>query len=288
MTEQATHLRAIDAPHYNYWQALIHSFFNRKLYVDVGKRWKGLSSGYLLLLLSIVCIPIVIKIMFLFNEYFNHQLLLPLKRLPVIYIQNGVATCHEKMPYIIKNDIGEVIAIVDTSNTITSFVRQFPKLAILINSNKVMYRPPNPPQLYSFAGPSMGEAHEYVFEEELNQVIDTSLWVNTPLFKGIAISITILIYPTIVLSLFMVYYILVLVFALMAQLFSTLFIKMDLSYGQAFRLLMITATPSITILLVTFNWLFPMKGFLLVGLVVIYFVYAMISLKRESRYLVHV
>lgn len=50
MSEQNKVLRKVDAPFYNYWQAIVLSFFSSRLYVDVGKRWKGLGFRYLLLI----------------------------------------------------------------------------------------------------------------------------------------------------------------------------------------------------------------------------------------------
>ncbi len=41
-------LKPIDAPAYGYWKALYMSFYSTRLYVDVGKRWRGIGLLYLL------------------------------------------------------------------------------------------------------------------------------------------------------------------------------------------------------------------------------------------------
>lgn len=286
VTEKSTAMRDIDAPHYRYWQALYHSFFNNKLYVDVGKRWKGLSLLYLLLLMFIVTIPVAVHVMRSFNYYYYEQLLMPLKRLPPVYIQNGQVYLNEPMPYLVKNDEGQVVAIVDTTGTVTSMDKKYPQLAVLITRDKLIYRTPSPPQLFRTVTAPSAPINEQIFDKDMNQVFEGPLWVNSTMVKVLMILVDVLIYPTIAVLFLVIYLILLFVFSLMAQLAAKVLLKMDLTYGQAFRLLMVSTTPQITVLMLTVYWIFPGRSFVLIGLTLAYFVFAVLSLKRESHRLV--
>ena len=57
-------LKDIGSPCYRYWQALYLSFYCGRLYVDIGKRWKGLGIGYLFLLVCFAIIPLNLRIVF--------------------------------------------------------------------------------------------------------------------------------------------------------------------------------------------------------------------------------
>ena len=56
-------LKLIDAPVYRYWDALYMSFYSRRLYVDVGKRWRGLG-----ITLSSICYGCIIYSIYFKNE----------------------------------------------------------------------------------------------------------------------------------------------------------------------------------------------------------------------------
>ncbi|MDP1604726.1 MAG: DUF1189 family protein [Legionella sp.] len=286
--QQSTALRDIDAPHYNYWQALYHSFFNAKLYVDVGKRWKGFPVGYLLLLIFIMSIPVSLRVVEQFHHFFEQQIIMPLKKLPPFYVQNGEVSLDKPMPYMVKNDAGQVIAIVDTSGSISTIDNQYPQLAILITKNKLIYRAPTPPKLFEGSAPTPVSINERPFDKGMNQVFDGSQWIKSSGINAIELLVEIIIYPTIALLFFVVYLVLLFVFSLMAQLVAKVLLKFELTYGQAVRLLTVSATPQIVVLMiiVAFNLFFAGISFLMIVLLATYFSFAVLSLKRESNKLV--
>ncbi|WED44516.1 DUF1189 family protein [Legionella cardiaca] len=288
MTEQKT-LRKIDAPFYNYWQALLLSFFSSRLYVDVGKRWKGLGILYLLLVIFLFSIPFSLRIAVEFNTFFEQQIIEPLKKLPPIYIQNGKVSFDEPMPYFIKNDAGEIVSIIDTTGKVKTIDKTYPNLTTLITEDKFFYRIRSPQFFFT---KQMDEEADQIYVQPLskniNQIFDGSTWIKSSGLKRVKLFSLIIIYPTVALLLFLIYLVFLLAFALMGQFISNLFFRLSISYKQSSRLLSVSSTPQILILLLflTIDWLFIGFGLILMILPAFYFCFALRSLKRESHKLV--
>ncbi|STX29277.1 Protein of uncharacterised function (DUF1189) [Legionella beliardensis] len=286
---QTTTLRDIDEPHYNYLQALYLSFFSNRLYVDVGRRWKGFSLLYLFLVFLIVALPFSLRLILNFDDYFNKQIILPLKSLPPFYIQNGIVSLDKPMPYFIKNNSGKVIAIIDTTGTINKIDEKFPDLSILIVKDRLFYRVPDPQPLISKSNKTQNlQINEAVFNPNMNQYFDSNQWISTAGIGNLKLISQVIIYPTVVLALFFMYLVFFLVIAVLAQVVSLAIFRFSLSYKQAFRLLIVAATPHLAALMIilAFDWMFMGLGLFLVSLVAMYFSYAVLSLKRDSNKLV--
>jgi hypothetical protein len=97
------------------------SFFSGALYRDVGLHWKGTGLAYLLLLLAVCWIPAMIQIHTGFSNFITNDAPLVVNQVPQITITNGEVSIEEPQPYYIKApDSNEVLAIIDTTGTITS------------------------------------------------------------------------------------------------------------------------------------------------------------------------
>ncbi|KTD19302.1 Protein of uncharacterised function (DUF1189) [Legionella lansingensis] len=289
MTKQEKALRKVDVPLYNYLQALVLSFFSNRLYVDVGKRWKGFGILYLLFVTCLLAIPFAVRINLEFNNFFEEQIINPLKQIPPLYIQNGKVSLDKPMPYLIKNKKGEVVTIIDTTGEINAIDDRYPDLTTLITKDKFFYRVP-PPHFFFAKGvqPIKNPVYSQTLSESINQVFDGEAWIKSSGIERIKWLSQVIVYPTIALLFFVIFLILFLVFALMGQFVAKLFFNLTISYKQTCRLLMVAATPQIVVLLLglTFNLLFPGFGLLLLVLLFGYFCFAVISLKRESQKLV--
>ena len=287
--KQSSALRDIDAPHYRYWQAVYYCFFSRTLYVDVGKRWRGLSVLYLLLLMFVVTIPFSVRIIIQFDNFFNQEIIIPLKKLPTIMVQNGLVSLDKPMPYFVKNDTGEVIAIVDTTGKITEITNKYPDLSILITKDSLIYRVPNPPHFFNLHQQKEWPTTTQQFSKEMNQIFDSYAWVESSGLSTIKGVVEVMIYPMMAFLFFALYLVFLLAFALMAQFVAQILMKCNLTYLQSFRILTVSATPHIFTLLLAlaFNQLFVGLGALLSILLAGYFSFAVLSLKRESNKLVN-
>ena len=75
-------LKPIDKPAYSYWSALWKSFYSRRLYVDVGKRWSGFGILYLLLVIALLSLPFYLRVLQSVNQSFQEQIIEPSVKIP--------------------------------------------------------------------------------------------------------------------------------------------------------------------------------------------------------------
>lgn len=289
MARETNKLKPIDEPLFGYWRALFMSFYSKKLYIDVGKRWKGFGLLYLLLLVSLWAIPFAIKMIIGFNDVYYRQLTQPLSSIPKIYIQNGEVVFDKPMPYIIKNHLDEVVLIVDTTNKITTFSKEYPDLTVLINKDKISLRMP---KLHFLGSDQSGEnpnkpiVQQFIAGE--NFVFDGKRIVNQAEFTRWKIIIQVMIYPIVTVIFMGLFSVLFLVFGFLGQLFSNIFFSFQLTVVQSIRVLMVASTPVMLVLmgLLLFHKVFPGYGFYLVALLAMYFSFGVYSLKSESMRMV--
>lgn len=289
MAKAKNRLKPIDAPVYSYWMALYLSFYSRLLYVDVGKRWKGIGILYLLLVVAICAIPFSLKMSFEFNKSFNEQLIEPLLQLPTIYIQNGEVSFDRPMPYVIKNDKGEEVIIIDTTGAVTEITDAYPHLNILINKDVIYFKLPTP-QVMGISDERINKGASIVqpLEKGTNMVFDGKKIVQDNTISGLKYASQLMIYPMVVAILYSMYFIVLLVAAFLGQVFSRIFFSFPLTFKQSSRLLMVASTPMQVglIIFLTLNLMFPGFGFILLFLLVAYFCFAIYSLRAESKHLV--
>lgn len=288
--KNTTALRDIDAPLYGYWQALYASFYDSAFYVDVAKRWKRLSLAYLLLLMFIIFLPFSLKAISL-GDYFEQKVLYPIQHLPTLYVQDGEISINEPMPWLVKDDKGIVRAIVDTSGKIKDFPKSYPEMTLLVTKKEFFYKMPPPPEIYSNAMGSFFEAPIIAqdLDPGLNQIFQGKDWISPSSVHYMKALVFVFLYVSLSCFFFGIILVLLLAMAMMAQLVAWLFFKISLRYLQAFRLLMVAATPMFfaTMAFLTFYHLFFGLGILLLALLAVYFSFAVLSLKRESNKLVH-
>lgn len=291
MTEQQTSaLTDLDTPHFSYWRALYASFFSSALYVDVGKRWKRFAFGYLLLMIFVISLPLGIRVVFVMNDVLNEEIVSPIRNLPELYLQNGKVSLDKPMPYLIKNEQGAVKAIVDTTGKITGMTTQYPDLSILITRDRMLFRMPGDPLAFMLntQDKSADMIGEYPFPADMNEIFDGKKWLSGGSVFWLKLSMMFLTYPSMVLGLFGVCAVLFLATAFMVQLLAYMFLRFRISYLQAYRLLIVSATPVLALfmLAVAFHLFFTGIGIPLLIIMVLYCGFALISLKRDSYNLV--
>lgn len=291
MAKVKNKLKPINAPLFGYWNALLLSFYSKRLYIDVGKRWAGYGIRYLVLLIALWSIPLAIKVGLDFNEVFNQQLIEPLSIIPTIYIQNGEATFDQPMPYFIKNKKDQVVLIVDTSGAITDFIDKYPYLTILVNKDKVAFRMPGL-KFWGNNGKGMNPNKPLVqyFGKGENLVFDGKKIVQQSTFIQWKYVAQLMIYPLVAVVFFSMFLFIFLVLGFLGQLFARIFFSFQITLKQGCKLLMVSSTPMMLVLLglLLFNHTFPGFGFLLIAVLATYFCFAVFSLKSESKRLVNV
>jgi hypothetical protein len=289
MSKKNQSMRVIDAPMYNYWQALYMSFYSGRLYVDVAKRWRGFGVLYLLLVIAITSIPLSLRIVYDFNQYFDEQMILPLTKIPPLYVQNGGVLFDKPMPFFIKNKAGAVVAIVDTTGKVKSIDSTYPQLSILITKNKLYFRPPRF-HLFFDAPKEMRPEDTFVqpVDKASNEVFDAKAWISSSGIMTLKRMTELFVYPLVMMFIFGLYVVLMLALAFLGQLFAVIIFKFKMPYKMAARIFLVASTVQIVVFftLLTSNVVIPGIGFLYMVLLAVYFNYGILCVKRESTKMV--
>jgi hypothetical protein len=288
MSKKDNALVDIDTPVFSYFQALYLSFYSSRLYVDVGKRWKGFGFLYTLLLVSILSIPLGVKWSIRYNDIVNLNIIQLIDNLPTLYVQNGALEFDKPMPFLVKNNKNEVLAVIDSTgqiNTVNDMDSKYPNASLLVTKNNIQFKIPNPPPY--FKGIKQ-EKSEYTFGENTNEIFNPQEWAKTTGLGTIKNLTLLLVYPMI-LSLFLSIIITFIpVMALLGQLFSTIFFTFKVSFKQACRIMAVASTPTQLIFFSIITLINDITniGIFIVALLAIYFSFAVIALKRESKLMV--
>lgn len=293
MVKTKQSLKAVNAPVFSYWQALYMAFYSPKLYLDVGKRWRGFGFFYLLLLIMLVSIPIATKSILSFNAYFNDQFIFPMEKLPPLYIQNGKVQVEDTMPYKIMNRYNQIVLIVDTSGKTVIDSPQYPDLSILITSDKIYFKDPKLKMFEGLPDPTVAVEPAKVTVQDipagLNQVFIGKDWVDEGWMSKLKLIADLMIYPLIVLIFFTIYMVFLPILALIGQVFTEVFFKFKLKFNQSTRLMIVAATAQALLfsIFTTTNILSNFGGFIYLLITLLYYYFAVLTLSKDSKKMVH-
>lgn len=99
---------------------LLLAFYSKPLYRDVKQNWQGLALLYLLLL-SFISSLATLYHLYLGNQYFMRVATPYIHQLPVVSLQQGIASIDKPSPFFITNpDTQQLVAIIDTSGNFKS------------------------------------------------------------------------------------------------------------------------------------------------------------------------
>jgi hypothetical protein len=290
MGKNKTGMRPIDAPLYGYWSALYLSFYSKRLYIDVGKRWRGYAIRYLLLMVALWAIPLALQMNTHFNMLFKQELVEPLSLIPTIYVQNGQASFDKPMPYEIKNTKNEVTVIIDTTGKVTDFTNKYPFLTVLITKEQIALKIPKPQFPGSLAlQENSGTPVTQVFSKDSNFVFNGEQLLNQSSIQRLKIMAQVSIYPLVVMVFFGLFLVLFLAFCFLGQLFARMMFSFKITLKQSCRLFMVSTTPMmfVLLLLLYFNKMIPGMGIIIVFILILYYSFAVYSLRTESNRLVN-
>lgn len=274
---------------YSYWQSFYMAWYSRRLYVDVAKRWRGLGFFYLLLLIAIASIPVSVRIVIDFNRYVNEQIISPIEKIPPLTIQNGELIFDKDMPYLIKNKAGAVVIAIDSNGVVKDMDSTYPKLMLLITKHKLYFRMPEIKVFFNPQDKQPAPPTVETLDKHDSEIFVAKDWVKNSGLLRLKWLITVMIYPMLVSFLFGLFYTFFLILAMLGQVFSWLIFKYKLSFKEAARLLVVACTAQVTIFLIllSVNLLFQGMGLLALIMNATYFSYAVLSVKRESKMMVH-
>lgn len=294
MFKRKQKMRPVDARVYRYWQALYLSLYSRRLYVDVAKRWKGFGLMYCLLLLTIAVIPLSVKSIIDFNQYLGADLIKPISEIPTFNVLDGKVMFDGKMPYYIKNQAGQDIVIIDTTGQITQISNKYPKLVMLVTQDKYYFRAPKllflKDDLTNRQIFNKERIETYSMKKIKNGVFDAKTWVETSGLLTIKNGLLFIVYPFLVSSIFGIISTIMIVLAMMGQVVSYTIFKYKLKFKPACRIMMVSSSigTSLFLCLKAIQLNSTVMSSLCMVLVFVYFSFAVLAIKRESKQLVHV
>lgn len=278
--------KQMNAPIYGYWQALYMAFYSSRLYVDVVKRWRGVGLLYLLLLISFAAIPVSIRVIIDFNQYFNEKLIVPIKQIPPLYINHGKIEVDKVMPYLIKDKTGAVVALIDTRGNVSGMDSSYPNLAIVITNDTLYFKSPKFHLFLNGLTPVGGEKIMVEkMDEDMSEVFVPEVWLKSSEVLRLKWITDMMIYPLIVSFFFGLYLTILLVITMLAQTVSWLIFKCQLNFKEAARMLMVSSSAQVILLLflLAANALFSGVGLLCVALGAAYFSYGVLAFRRENK-----
>ncbi|OGV30955.1 MAG: hypothetical protein A3E88_00825 [Legionellales bacterium RIFCSPHIGHO2_12_FULL_35_11] len=286
-------LATFDLRRYKYWQAIFLSFYSRKLYIDVAKRWRGIGLTYCLTLLIFACIPLGIKYMLNFEQYIWKDLIEPMSKIPEIIVENGEVIFKQNKPYFIKNQKGNDVIIIDTTDQIKEITDEYPDLFMLIRKKQYFFRDPRVEFLKDNERNqefyNKREIFTYSYEGFKNEKFIGKEWVKEVGLNKVKNAILIFVYPLLVSCIYGVLITIMIVFAMMGQVASITIFKHKLKFTQACRVMFVSSTFGTVIFLMlrTLGFHSMKINFMCMIFIFIYFSYAILCIRKDGRQLVH-
>ncbi|MDF1678283.1 MAG: DUF1189 family protein [Legionellaceae bacterium] len=277
-----------EVAHYRFFEAIYKSFFSGKLYIDVVRRWRGFGALYLFLLLSVLTLPYAVRVMVNYQDTMAQSLLLPMEKLPPFSVYEGRVQFHSPMPYLVKNNQDEVIAVIDTTGSVKQLPYfLYPKASVLVTESALHVLVPN---IDLFNQGNLPPAKETVSSFGANHTVHFSgeAWLESNHMKSIHYILTLSFYPVLLMVYFGSYVALLFSFALFGQFIARFIFKVHLTFKAAARLVAVAATPQAVIYFALFTWkhVYPGTGVWYVALLATYFSLGVLAYRRDNMAMV--
>lgn len=216
---------------YSVWQAIFMSFYSRKLYRDVATNWGGMAFLYLLLIVSLAMVYWTVQIQLALNQVYVKVTDKFVAQIPVLTVKEGKISTPEKRPYLIKDADGkEVIAIIDTTGKHTSL--KGTKAGLLITETEIISTP-KPTQTRIDKVP-----------ENMSLVFDPV--VVNEYVKGAFSWAWLLIFPVLVIVMYLYRLIQALIYAILGRIFGAI-TSAGVTYAQTLQIALVSITPVIVL-----------------------------------------
>ena len=106
---------------YSIFHTVVMWCFSPSFYRDVGRNWKGICAGYLLLLMILACIPTAIVANRGFSKFLQAEGKAVIDQVPPISFKDGEVSTPVKQPYVITlPDTDKPLIVIDTTGQVTS------------------------------------------------------------------------------------------------------------------------------------------------------------------------
>lgn len=291
MHKQKQELRPVDAPLYNYWQALYMAVYSPRLYVDVKKRWKGLGITYCLLLTVLLSIPLSVKYIYSFLEYFHDEITYPFEHMPNLYIQNGEVSIDKPIPYLVKDAKNNVVMVIDNNKNYMDLFDKYPHLNLIILKNKFYFNSPSAKINFLNTEKKIDRfGYSVDIGKSTNEIFSGSDLSHSNLFSFLKITFSISMIFLCWSVLFSLCVLLNFILSSVCRIISAIVLKYPIHFKDSFRMTLVASTAPLIVIVFfqIMGWYqHGFKGFYYFGAVAIYFSFGIFFVKRESKTMVH-
>ncbi|MCR9191136.1 MAG: DUF1189 domain-containing protein [Gammaproteobacteria bacterium] len=285
MKKNKNKLNLIDQRIFKYWQALFMAFYSRRLYIDVAKRWRGFGLMYFLMLILIASIPASIKVMYDFSLYYDTSFLEPLQKMPSFAVDHGKLNFDYFMPYEVKNSKGDTVIIFDNKNSINQINYIYPNWMLFIANDRMYYRSPKTSVMSAIRNESGKEMTMQPFEGMQHESFEPFYFLRDTHFASLKWYFIALVYPLLSAMLFGFFAMFLVFMSSVGKICSIVVFKHKIKFKEAYRLMAVASGSCIGLFILTFsmNQHVPFIGFYLLVAIILYFCFAILTIRRESK-----
>ena len=210
-------------------RALGLSFYSADLYRDAAAHWRGFAFGYLVVLLGISWLIMAAVLHHGFRRWCANDAPAIVAQIPPLSLKNGELYADVEQPYFVTDDAsGEVIAVVDTTGTITT-LEQAGARFLFTKTEAIVERNPSEVRVYRFNTIGDFALDQAVVQTWLNRVAD---WMGFILF------------PFALAGSYVYRVVQILIYALIGLAFARI-LQVQLSYPAAVSVATLSITPPV-------------------------------------------
>ncbi len=271
---------------FRYWRAIFLSFYSQKFYLEVARSWRGTGLAYSLFVIVLAALPFSLKTMVRFNQFYNDELIEPLKKMPALTIQQGQLHFDYFMPFLIKNNRSEVVVVIDSAGQLTTVNYIYPHWMMLVTEDNLYFR--MPPFSLLLEPTKSDPAYETInFKDINNDSFNATEWIKNIHLMGQKWLFMAMIYPLFSGVLFGFFCGLNALMTIIGKVLAHTIFKLPLGFKETYRMMSVSSScgVSLFILSLTFFGRIPFMGTFLMISISFYFSYAMLSIKRDYRQL---
>lgn len=271
---------------YRYWRALFLAFYSRAFYLEVARSWRGSGLVYCLFVIALAALPFSLKTMIRFNQFYNEQLIEPFKKMPTLNIQQGQLHFDYFMPFLIKNNQGEVVVVIDSAGQLTKVNYIYPDWIMLVTEDNLYFRMPS----FSILPkpPKVERPYETIkFKDIDNDSFNATEWIKNMHLMGQKWVFLMMIYPLFSSVLFGFFCGLIALMSVIGKVLARTIFKLPLGFKDTYRMMSVSSSCGVSLFILGLNFLerIPFMGMFLMLSMSFYFSYAMLAIKRDYRQL---
>ena len=246
-----------------FFEEIWRSISGFKFYKDVKSFSVGKSIKYILLFILLISLVLTIRYSYGFGAGLNIAVEWMKKNLPVIEIQNGIASVDVEQPYKVSQD--DMVVIIDTTGKTSSLDGY--KKGVLLMKDKVLYKESDvKTEIYNLADVKSLK----IDQNFMNTVKNNAVWIIFPfMFAGIYIYLAVARFLQIFL------------FSLVT-IFTAAVTKTQLTYTQIFSIGAYAVTASMILggIAALFMRVIPGIGWVYCGIYITYLVMGLLNCKE--------